>query len=253
MTKNKLRETKRALRQRILFLTGDDESWMNNPEIVEEVQRLSKQLNSNLINDKRPLPKLEPDKLTKEEYQHLLDLGYQVNDIKKALGLGTTTFQNWRKANGIENIIKRKENNKVEENKNMKFNINTASLLLPGTFGAEGKECITISKSGLALSGPVVRRLNKPEWIQLYLDESRLALFVIPCEATDEGARSCVNPKSNRKAGYRKSWSGSVLEKVAKASGMDIENYRYHVKPEEVEGHPNALGFDLTKAVKVNG
>ena len=28
----------------------------------------------------------------------------------------------------------------------MKFNINTASLLLPGTFGAEGKECITISK-----------------------------------------------------------------------------------------------------------
>ena len=83
-------------------MTGDDESWMNNPEIVEEVQRLSKRLNSNLINDKRPLPKLEPDNLTKEEYQHLLDLGYQVNDIKKALGLGTTTFQNWRKANGIE-------------------------------------------------------------------------------------------------------------------------------------------------------
>ncbi|WP_350354305.1 hypothetical protein, partial [Escherichia coli] len=79
---------------------------------------------------------------------------------------------------------------------------------------------------------------------------SRLALFVIPCEATDEGARSCVNPKSNRKAGYRKSWSGSILEKVAKASGMDIENYRYHVEPEGVEGYPTALGFDLTKAVK---
>ncbi|EJU8176801.1 hypothetical protein N5R23_002708, partial [Enterococcus faecalis] len=83
MTKNKLRETKRAIRHRILFLTGDDESWMNNSEIVEEVQRLSKQLNSNLINDKRPLPKIDPDKLTKEEYQRLLDLGYQVNDIKK--------------------------------------------------------------------------------------------------------------------------------------------------------------------------
>ena len=51
MTKNKLRETKRAIRQRILFLTGDDESWMNDPEIVEEVQRLSKQLNSDLISD----------------------------------------------------------------------------------------------------------------------------------------------------------------------------------------------------------
>ena len=51
MTKNKLRETKRAIRQRILFLTGDDESWMNDPEIVEEVQRVSKQFNSDLISD----------------------------------------------------------------------------------------------------------------------------------------------------------------------------------------------------------
>lgn len=170
MTKNKLRETKRAIRHRILFLTGDDESWMNNSEIVEEVQRLSKQLNSNLINDKRPLPKIDPDKLTKEEYQRLLDLGYQVNDIKKALGLGTTTFQNWRKANGIENIIKRKENNKVEENKRMKFNLNTATLLISNNFGVKAEECLTISKSGLALSGPVVQRLNKPEWVQLYLD-----------------------------------------------------------------------------------
>lgn len=253
MTKNKLREIKRVIRQRILFLTSDDESWMNNPEIVEEVQRLSKQLNSDLISDKRPLPKLEPDKLTKEEYQRLLGLGYQVKDIKKALGLGTTTFQNWRKANGIENIIKRKENNIVEENKHMKFNLNTATLLISNNFGAEGKECLTISKSGLALSGPVVRRLNKPEWVQLYLDEQNKALFVLPCEATAEGARSCVSPKVNKKAGYRKNWSGSLLKKVAKASEMDIENYRYHVEPEEVEGHPNALGFDLTKAVKVNG
>lgn len=253
MANKLLKAKKQAIRHKILSLTGDDDTWMNNPEIVREVQRLSTLLNSDRIGDKRPLPRLDPDKLTKEEYQRLLDLGYQVKDIKKALGLGTTTFQNWRMANEIENKIKRKQNNKAEENKHMKFNINTASLLLPGTFGAEGKECITISKSGLALSGPVVRRLNKPEWVQLYLDESRLALFVIPCEATDEGARSCVNPKSKKKAGYRKNWSGSILEKVAKASKMDIENHRYHVEPEEVEGYPKALGFDLTKAVKING
>ena len=55
-----------------------------------------------------------------------------------------------------------------------------------------------------------------------------------------------------KKAGYRKSWSGSILEKVAKASKMDIENHRYHVEPESVEGYPTALGFDLTKAVKIN-
>ena len=51
-------------------------------------EALSKQL-SDLIADKRPLPSLDPDKLTKEKYQHFLDLGYQVGDIKKALGLGT--------------------------------------------------------------------------------------------------------------------------------------------------------------------
>ena len=33
---------------------------------------------------------------------------------------------------------------------------------------------------------------------------------------------------------------------------MDIENHRYHVEPESVEGYPTALGFDLTKAVKIN-
>ncbi|WP_064687163.1 hypothetical protein [Enterococcus faecalis] len=251
MGKNLLREKKRLIRQKILFLTGENESWMKNPEIVKEVQRLSKQLESDLIADKRPLPSLDPDKLTKEKYQHFLDLGYQVGDIKKALGLGTTTFQNWRKANGIENKINRKQ--KKEESKLMKFNIHTASLLLPGTFGAEGKECITISKSGLALSGPVVQRLNKPEWVQLYLDEQNKALFVLPCEATAEGARSCVSPKVNKKTGYRKSWNGHVLRKAAEVGGFNIETDVYHVKPEEVEGHPNALGFDLTKAVKMNG
>lgn len=109
MANNILKAKKQAIRHKILFLTGDDDTWVNNPEIVREVQRLSTLLNSDRIGDKRPLPRLDPDKLTKEEYQRLLDLGYQVKDIKKALGLGTTTFQNWRMANEIENKIKRKE------------------------------------------------------------------------------------------------------------------------------------------------
>ena len=39
----------------------------------------------------------------------------------------------------------------------MKFNINTASLLLPGTFGAEGKECIDFKK-WTSFERSVVRR-----------------------------------------------------------------------------------------------
>ena len=135
----------------------------------------------------------------------------------------------------------------------MKFNLNTATLLISNNFGVKAEECLTISKSGLALSGPVVQRLNKPEWVQLYLDEQNKALFVLPCEATAEGARSCVSPKANKKTGYRKSWNGHVLKKAAEVGGFNIETDVYHVKPEEVEGYPNALGFDLTKAVKVNG
>ena len=132
----------------------------------------------------------------------------------------------------------------------MKFNLKTASLLLPGKFGAEGKECLTISKSGLALSGPIVQRMNKPEWIQLYLDEKNKAIFVLPCKATDAGARTCVNPKRNKKSGYRKNWTGSILQKVVETGGFTIDTFRYHVSPEEVEGYPNAIGFDLTKAEK---
>ena len=63
----------------------------------------------------------------------------------------------------------------------MKFNLNTATLLISNNFGVKAEECLTISKSGLALSGPVVQRLNKPEWVQLYLDEQNKALFVLPC------------------------------------------------------------------------
>lgn len=61
MGKNLLREKKRLIRQKILFLTGENESWMKNPKIVKEVQRLSKQLESDLIADKRPLPSLDPE------------------------------------------------------------------------------------------------------------------------------------------------------------------------------------------------
>ncbi|BDQ61542.1 hypothetical protein EfsSVR2332_16200 [Enterococcus faecalis] len=146
MANNILKAKNKPFDIKILSLTGDDDTWMNNPEIVREVQRLSTLLNSDRIGDKRPLPRLDPDKLTKEEYQRLLDLGYQVKDIKKALGLGTTTFQNWRMANEIENKIKRKQNNKAEENKHMKFNINTASLLLPGTFEQKEKSVLRFQK-----------------------------------------------------------------------------------------------------------
>lgn len=148
-------------------------------------------------------------------------------------------------------ISKKLKNQKVEEKNTMKFNLNTATLLLPGASGFGGKECITISKSGVALSGPIVQRLNKPEWVQLYLDEVNKTMVVLPCKATDEGARNCVNPKKKPKSGYRKNWTGSILEKVAETAGMDIANYLYHVEPEEIEGYPNAVGFDLTKAIKV--
>lgn len=55
-----------------IFSDGENESWMKNPEIVKEVQRLSKQLESDLIADKRPLPSLDPDKLTKREVSTFL-------------------------------------------------------------------------------------------------------------------------------------------------------------------------------------
>ena len=44
-----------------------------------------------------------------------------------------------------------------------------------------------------------------------------------------------------------------MLRKAAEVGDFNIETDVYHVKPEEVEGYPNALGSDLTKAVKVNG
>ncbi|EIR3695447.1 hypothetical protein LWX64_002679 [Enterococcus faecalis] len=96
MSQNMQRETKKVIQRKILFLTRDD-TWMNNPKIVKEVQKLAKLLSSNRLNDKRPLPKLNPDKLTKKDYQFFLDFGYQADDIMKALGLSSGVFHYWKK------------------------------------------------------------------------------------------------------------------------------------------------------------
>ncbi|EIR3695449.1 hypothetical protein LWX64_002681 [Enterococcus faecalis] len=96
MRQSMCREKKQAIRRKILFLTRDD-TWMNNPKIVKEVQKQAKLLSSNRLEDKRPLPKLNPDKLIKKDYQYLLDFGYQVDDIMKALGLGSGVFHYWKK------------------------------------------------------------------------------------------------------------------------------------------------------------
>ncbi|OSH06582.1 hypothetical protein EFDM72_2930 [Enterococcus faecalis] len=37
MANNILKAKKQAIRHKILSLTGDDDTWMNNPEIVREV------------------------------------------------------------------------------------------------------------------------------------------------------------------------------------------------------------------------
>ncbi|MEB7428321.1 hypothetical protein NGC25_13675 [Enterococcus faecalis] len=59
-----------------------------------------------------------------------------------------------------------------------------------------------------------------------------------------------MNPKVNKK------WDMKKLEwlRVKKSGlGFNIETDIYHIKPEEIERYPNALGFDLIKTAKVNG
>lgn len=145
-----------------------------------------------------------------------------------------------------KSLIKNVKLKKEEEQYFMKLNLNTATLLVPAKFGIDGEECLAVTKSGLALSGPVVQRMEKPEYVQLYLDEKNKLLFVLPCKQSAEGARSCRN--KNKKGGYRKNWTGSIIKKVIEIAGYDLNQYRYHIYPELVEGYPNALGFDLTKA-----
>lgn len=69
-----------------------DENWLNDPEAVKKVQVLSEAISSDLLNDSKPLPKLDPERMTRNNYLYLIQLGYLRKDIQKAMGIGKTLF-----------------------------------------------------------------------------------------------------------------------------------------------------------------
>lgn len=85
------KEQKKYTRKLMATIMSDD-NWMENPEAVEHVQALSQSIGSDLLHDSKPLPRLDPERMTRNNYLYLVQLGYLRKDIKRALGLGSTLW-----------------------------------------------------------------------------------------------------------------------------------------------------------------
>lgn len=96
--------------RRVIFAMTLEENWREDQQAVQKVQKLSEVIGSDSIADSKPLPKLDFDKLTRKNYLYMLQNGYLVRDIRKALGVGTARFGEWVRANRVRRYDIKEQN-----------------------------------------------------------------------------------------------------------------------------------------------
>lgn len=100
------RQEKRERRKRILGIIGDRSVEELSDQELKLVQEIAETIGADTIDQSKPLPKLDLESFTFEQYSHLREVGYSVKAIRKALGAGSSVWARWRK----ENIKEVKQN-----------------------------------------------------------------------------------------------------------------------------------------------
>ncbi|MGA5590060.1 hypothetical protein ACPCF3_01490 [Enterococcus mundtii] len=99
---NLTRQEKCSYRKRMMqILRGRPIDELTSEEL-HEVQAIRKLIDSDTMDESHPLPKLDFDSFTYEAYLNLREAGYTVKAIREALGVGSTVWARWRKANEVK-------------------------------------------------------------------------------------------------------------------------------------------------------
>lgn len=93
------KEEKAFCRKKILSIIGDHSVSDLTDDELKQVQKLSELLSSTVVEDSNPLPTIDFETFTWEEYLRLKEKGYKVSTIKKSLGIGNGKWLDWRKQN----------------------------------------------------------------------------------------------------------------------------------------------------------
>ncbi|MEX1447271.1 hypothetical protein [Enterococcus sp. C76] len=96
---NLTRQEKQERRRQILRIIGDRSVEALSDQELKSVQEIAATIGADTMDQSKPLPKLNFESFTFEKYSHLREVGYSVNAIRKALGVGSSVWAKWRKEN----------------------------------------------------------------------------------------------------------------------------------------------------------
>ncbi|MGM0241223.1 hypothetical protein [Enterococcus sp. AZ103] len=93
---------KKAIRKKMLILMNQDDNWIENEALAEEIQALAQQLTVPPPS-LPPLPKNQRERgtLEKEDFLFLISCGYNSNDIALYFSTPTTVMSKWRSDQGF--------------------------------------------------------------------------------------------------------------------------------------------------------
>lgn len=97
---NLTKRQKRSMFNEINILT-DKEGWEDDIVIATRVRALGKLLGSDTIGGSKPLPELDFERLTVDNFLYLRNLEYQIGDIQKASGVSKNAFSKWLQENEL--------------------------------------------------------------------------------------------------------------------------------------------------------
>ncbi|EGP4986512.1 hypothetical protein [Enterococcus faecium] len=96
---NLTRQEKQERRRQMLRIIGDRSVEELSDQELKSVQEIAETIGADTMDQSKPLPKLDLKSFTFEQYSQLREVGYSVNAIRKALGVGSSVWAKWRKAN----------------------------------------------------------------------------------------------------------------------------------------------------------
>lgn len=87
---------KKLYRRSMIFLIGDREVDELPKSELRKVQKIGRLIGSDKMDHSKPLPKLNIDVFTWEDYEMLTGDGYTVKSIIEALGVSKYQWMRWR-------------------------------------------------------------------------------------------------------------------------------------------------------------
>ena len=99
------KQQKVSYRRMMIFIIGDRPVEAISKSELQQVQKIGKLIGSPIMDHSRPLEPIDFYTFTYEDYERLIDDGYSVKAIVKALGISKCRWMNWR----LENIPSEEE------------------------------------------------------------------------------------------------------------------------------------------------